>query len=114
MNRSPFIDPELCRRCGACCKSFEIDYSRNLDPIDLSEIERIKALAEFGDRVTTREDGDTVSLVINIPCKYLVEENGLYSCRVYDDPERRPLMCEHFPYANSSATDCPHMQRGRH
>jgi len=111
MNRSPFIDPELCRSCGACCKTFEIEYARSMDPIDLSEIDRLRALAEFGDRITTREDGETISLVIDIPCRHLVEEAGRYSCRVYDDP-CRPLMCEHFPYGASSLADCPHMRRG--
>ncbi|NLX50230.1 MAG: hypothetical protein GXY82_10265 [Methanospirillum sp.] len=113
MNRSSHIDPELCRRCGQCCRTYEIEYSRDWDPVDLSEIDRIRALAGFGDRCSVREEEGTLVLVIDIPCRYLVEEDGFYSCSVYDDPGRRPLMCEHFPYAHTTRADCPHVREGR-
>lgn len=113
MNRSPYIDPELCRRCGQCCTTFEIEYARDWDPVELSEIDRIRALAGIGDRISVREDETTIALVFEIPCRYLVEEDGLYACSVYDDPERRPLMCEHYPYAHTTRADCPHVRGGR-
>ena len=113
MNRSPFIDPERCRRCALCCKTFEIEYPRDWNPVDLSEMDRIRALDGLGDRVSVREDKKTLILVFDIPCRYLVEEDGLYSCSVYDDPERRPLMCEHYPYAHTNQADCPHVRERR-
>lgn len=105
MNSSPWVDPTLCRTCGVCCKYFEVAYPQKASRLYLSEIPRFQMLAKIGDYITTREDGDTTWLRFNIPCRYLVEGEGHYSCAIYDSPER-PLLCLQYPYRES--TDCPH------
>ena len=108
MNESGLIDPATCRTCGRCCQYFEIGYQRDSSEFFLSEIARFQALKGLGDALTIRDEPDTIWLRFNIPCKYLVEESGIFSCSVYDSSER-PLMCQRFPYPDSTPEDCPHM-----
>ncbi|MDX9762864.1 MAG: YkgJ family cysteine cluster protein [Desulfomonilia bacterium] len=112
MNSSLFIDPSLCRTCGQCCSYFEIWYSKSWDKITLSEMQRFQALARIGDKITIHEVDDGYWLRFNVPCKHLVQDDdGLYSCAIYDNPER-PLLCQHFPYDTSTERDCPHLSEG--
>jgi hypothetical protein len=47
-------------------------------------------------------------LILNHPCTHLIEENGEYSCALYDDP-CRPSICARFPYDTTPDWDCPHI-----
>ncbi|MBP2147229.1 Fe-S-cluster containining protein [Methanofollis sp. W23] len=113
MNSSPYIDPAHCRTCGECCKYFEVWYSKDNDPLVLSEIQRFQMLDGIGDKITIHEEEGGYWLRFNFPCKHLRQnsDTGLYSCAIYDSPDR-PLLCRHFPYDNSTERDCPHMIGG--
>ena len=111
MNTSPRIDPHLCRTCGECCKHFEVWYGKHADPIVLSEMQRFKALAGIGNKITIIEETRGYWLRFNFPCEHLRQNSGtgIYSCAIYDSPNR-PLLCQLFPYDNSTERDCPHIR----
>lgn len=110
VNESPRIDPAVCRTCGECCKYFEIGYSRDCEPLVLSEIARFRMLSGIGKKITVREDEDGIWLRFNFPCKHLRKANGRYSCAIYNSPDR-PLLCRLYPHPDS--TDCPHATASR-
>lgn len=110
MNSSPHIDPHLCRTCGDCCKRLDIWYAKDSHPIQLSEMQRIMMLADIGDKISIHDAGDGWWLRFNVPCRHLTQDDaGTYSCDIYDSLAR-PLLCQHFPYAESTTEDCPHME----
>lgn len=108
MNSSPFINPDKCRTCGECCKKFEMFIPKG-DPIAESQIDRILALGSIGKHCEKRDEGDEWALVFHSWCSHLAHNGrGVYSCKIYDSPER-PLLCQHFPFANSTKADCQHV-----
>lgn len=111
MNSSRYIDPTICRTCGQCCQYFEVWYPKDSNPIILSEMQRFKALAFIGDKISIREEKLGYWLRFNIPCKHLRQnsDSGLFSCAIYNSPDR-PLLCQHFPYWDSTGRDCPHIK----
>jgi len=109
MNESFNIIPEKdCPGCGKCCESFEIAYPNPKEvtvniAVWRSEIDRFKLLLGVGDYVTSRDDGDVTWLEFHFPCRHLKEDK---SCAIYNDPNR-PLLCQRFPYPNSTPISCP-------
>ena len=106
MNSSPWVDPEVCRTCGECCKQFEIAYNKSCSKLYLSEIDRFQALSGIGTKITTREEEEWIWVVFHFPCRYLMENGGKYACAVYDS-DLRPDLCQHFPYRDSTLENCP-------
>ena len=106
MNKSKYINPEKCRACGECCKSFSICYPKELkkqDPIMFSEVQRFKLLET--DSIQVIEKLDMFLVKFNFPCKFLRCEEGVYSCLAYNDNDR-PKLCEEYPFERT--LDCPH------
>ena len=103
MNKSKYINPEKCRDCGECCKSFTICYPKELkekEPTLFSEIQRFKLLET--DSIEVIEKLDMFLVKFKFPCKFLRYENGKYACISYED---RPLLCEEYPF--KTTLDCP-------
>jgi Fe-S-cluster containining protein len=106
MNKSKYINPKKCRTCGDCCKSFSIIYEKEIEKVEpnmFSEVERFKYLNSNG-KIEVKEEETYFEVIFNFPCKCLIEKDGVYSCIVYNN---RPLLCEEFPYENTTKQDCP-------
>ena len=107
MNESNFINPKTCRTCGRCCETFTIMYPKELDikggDTLLSEVDRFRlldtGLIEIIDYPSAR------GVKLNIKCKHLSHEKGIFTCNIYDSPER-PLLCQRYPGPDSE--DCPY------
>ncbi len=105
MNKSKYINPENCRKCGICCKSFSLVYAKkdkNLNPIIFSEVERFRDLDT--NKIIVKEDESNFEVEFLFPCKHLIEKDGVFSCDTYSN---RPLLCEEFPYKETTKIDCP-------
>ena len=102
MNTSKFINPALCRTCGKCCKSFTLQYPKKTD-LDISEVDRFRLLDN--DLITVTETKDYFFVEFHIKCSKLKEEQGHYTCTIYNSPER-PLLCAEYPFL--AAINCPH------
>ena len=103
MNKSKYINPKNCVRCGRCCKSFSIVYPKDLkDKIVLSEVQRFKELDT--DTIIVTETKEYYKVTFNFECKYLkLEDEVGYICLNYGD--NRPELCKQYPYKESY--DCP-------
>ena len=109
MNSSPRVNPEDCRTCGECCKSYKIFYPPGLNREKYDDMIRI--LYSDGINAHIEQEGLGNWLVFDHPCRYLQQdEEGKYSCGLYDEPER-PLICSLFPYADTTKKDCPHLRK---
>lgn len=88
------IDPvEICRKCADCCKKFPfVELSEN-------EIDGLKQVTGLPFEVFTNPKGKAVEEYFlkfreNGYCFFLIENDGTYSCSVY---ESRPEICRRFP-----------------
>ena len=108
MNKSKYITSEDCKKCNAlCCKSFSIVYDKKLakiDPIMFSELIRFKDLDSDG-KIEVKEEEKYWEVTFNYPCKHLINNDGVYSCKIYNST--RPLLCQEFPYKETIKADCP-------
>ena len=84
---------EICKKCAQCCKNFPfVELSQN----DIFEIEKFTGSPLD---VFTNQKGETVGeyflqFVENGNCFFLNENNGDYSCGIY---EARPRVCRNYP-----------------
>lgn len=113
-NLSERISSSNCAKCkDNCCEKFEIFYQYPDESLEsqifYSEIKRFLMLEEIGEKITTREDKNGTWLVFNFPCRFL---NNDKTCNIYNSPHR-PLLCRHFPYANSTKEDCSLIDGGQ-
>ena len=87
------ISSEICRKCAECCKNFPfVELSHN----EVYELEKRTGLP-FD--VFTNRKGDSVAEFFlqfkeNGDCFFLNENNGDYSCGVY---EARSEICRNYP-----------------
>lgn len=109
MNTSPYINPDLCRKCGECCEHLDIWYPRRAHALIRSEIDRFKLLKDIGDKISTIEEEDGTWLRFNIPCKFLHKDDEGYWCEIYSDLQNRPLICMQYPHSKDDR--CPHIRR---
>jgi Fe-S-cluster containining protein len=104
MNKSKYINPENCKKCGGkCCKSFSIIYQKELEEIDanmFSEVKRFKFLDT--DKIEVHEYDDYFEVLFKFPCIFLNKNN---SCGIYNSD--RPLLYQEFPYDDTTKLDCP-------
>ena len=99
-NLSKRINPEHCRTCGSCCKDFRLWYP--MDNLALAEMVRLKYTTGLETAIKPVEGG--IWLIINQPCRYLLEIDGVYSCLLYGQAER-PLICRLYPYPGDRQED---------
>jgi hypothetical protein len=114
MNKSKYINSEKCRECGSCCNSFNIFYEKAIQKVNpnfFSEVRRFDELDSNG-KIEVIEHKDTFEVKFNFPCKHLIKEDNKYSCDIYDSKVyTRPLLCEEYPYDNTTKEDCPYMEK---
>ena len=106
MKKSKYINPEFCKHCGSCCKSFSIVYPKKLEKIEpnmFSEIQRFRDLDT--DKIVVKEDKNNFEVEFLFPCKHLIEKDKVFSCDIYNSG--RPLLCQEYPYKNTNKLDCP-------
>ena len=101
-NKSENINPEKCRSCGECCKTFSLCYPKNCENIMLSEVVRFNLLDT--NLIEVIEKRDVFLVKFNFPCKHLKCKKGIYSCEIYQGD--RPKLCEEYPFEDT--TDCPY------
>lgn len=84
---------EICKRCAECCKSYPF--------VDLSDHEILvleKATGLHCDVFTNRKGNEPEEYFLQFKengyCLFLTENNGSYSCSVY---EARPAICQNYP-----------------
>jgi len=87
------ISSEICKKCAECCKNYPfIELSQN----EISEMEKLTKLpSDF----FTNQKGETdeeyfLQFKENGDCFFLNENNGDYSCGVY---EARSKICRDYP-----------------
>jgi Fe-S-cluster containining protein len=103
MNESKYIEPKKCLTCGKCCKYFSIWYNDDMeDKTLLSEVKRFNWLNTK--KIHAKREGKWLKVIFDFPCKYLIEKNGHYACKVYN--KDRPELCRKYPY--DITKDCPH------
>ena len=106
MNKSKYINPEDCKKCGKCCKTFSICYPKELEKQDtllFSDVKRFDMLDT--DLIEVIEKKDLFIVKFKFSCKHLKFDNGIYSCEIYN--EDRPELCKEYPYEDT--IDCPFM-----
>lgn len=113
-NTSPRVDPDDCRTCGKCCKDLHFRIKKGFP----REVYEQLILMHYRAGVQSHfiegsEEAPTeyIDLQIDHPCRYLVEENGMYSCKIVDSGAR-PLICSLFPYPETTPDQCPHLKGG--
>jgi len=84
---------EICKKCAECCKNYPFVELSN------SEINTLEQLTELHFDVFTNPKGKAVEEYFlqfqeNGDCFFLNENNGNYSCNVY---ESRPVICKNYP-----------------
>ena len=98
MNESPRVNPDDCRTCGECCKNYMLFYP-NWWPED-KQYEMIRIAYCKGINATIREDKEAGGhwLIFNHPCQFLIDDEGIYSCEIYNDPVRDMTQKEKIAY----------------
>ena len=84
---------ETCKKCGACCKNYPfIELSKN----EISTLWQLTKL--HSDVFTYQKDKIAEEYFLqfkeNGDCFFLIEDNGCYSCSIY---ESRPGICKNYP-----------------
>ncbi len=93
---------KICKKCAECCKNHPfIDLSKN----EILALERATGLRA---EVFTNQKGKDVEEYFlqfkeNGYCFFLNENNGTFSCSVY---EARPGICQRYPAKPSQKTLC--------
>jgi len=99
---------EICKKCGECCKNYPfVELSKN----EIHALEQATAL-HLG--VFTIPKGKAVEeyflqFQANGDCFFLHENNGSYSCGVY---EARPEICKNYPAKPKQKEAC-YANRGK-
>lgn len=84
---------DICKRCAECCKNHPfVDLSHN-------EIKTLEKAAGLHFDIFTNQKGNKVEEYFlqfkdNGFCFFLNENNGIFSCAVY---ESRPEICKNYP-----------------
>jgi len=88
-----FISMKMCKKCAECCKNYPlIRISKN----EINSLELLTGL-HFGIPINSKGkeyEGYLLQFKENGDCFFLNENNGNYSCDVY---EVRPEICKKYP-----------------
>ncbi|PKN33949.1 MAG: hypothetical protein CVU61_10940 [Deltaproteobacteria bacterium HGW-Deltaproteobacteria-19] len=93
---------ETCRKCALCCKDYPfVELSQN----EMYELEKLTGLSfdVFTNRKSEAVEEYFLQFLENGDCFFLNENNGDYSCRVY---EARPRICRNYPSKPSQNEVC--------
>jgi Fe-S-cluster containining protein len=96
------VTSEICRKCAECCKNYPfVELSQH-------EIHELEALTGLPSDVFSNRKGEAVEEYFlgfreNGDCFFLNENNGIYSCGVY---ESRSAICRNYPSKPSQNEFC--------
>lgn len=77
----------------------------------MSEVQRFDELNSDG-KIEVKEFDKFFEVIFNFPCNHLIEEDGTYSCDIYDSKvTKRPLLCEEYPYYHTTKEECPFKEK---
>lgn len=87
------ISAEICKKCGECCKNFPFV---ELSEKDIDSLEQLTALHSgvFTNKKEQVAEEYFLQFKENGDCFFLQENDGDYSCGVYD---ARPGICKNYP-----------------
>jgi len=87
------ISTKICGKCADCCKNYPlVELSEN----EINSLEVLTGL-KFDVFINSKgkaDDGYFLQFKENGHCFFLNENNGTYSCRIY---EARPEICKTYP-----------------
>lgn len=84
-----------CKRCGACCLTARMSLSKNgLAGGNIVAIRDLLRWWSLRPKAFVREGEDTIEFGIDLPCKFLVFEDGKANCLINDN---KPQLCRDFP-----------------
>lgn len=84
---------EICKKCAQCCKGYSfINLSQN----EIGAIERYTGLhfKLFTNRIGKTDEGHFLKFKNDGDCFFLNNNNGIYSCSIYDV---RSKICRDYP-----------------
>ena len=96
------MSSEICKKCAECCKNHPfVELSKN----EIKSLELLSGLHcdVFVNSKGKAVDGYFLQLKENGECFFLNENNGSYSCAVY---EARPEICRNYPYNHKQQEVC--------
>ena len=96
------ITSEICKKCAECCKNFPfVELSQD----EIYEIEKLTKLSPglFSNQKGEAGEGYFLRFKKNGDCFFLNENNGDYSCGVY---EARSIICRNYPSRLSQSKFC--------
>lgn len=91
-NKAKLVNSEVCKKCGKCCKVFQMSETTDIAVRFGWMNKKIKAedtIFRFGDGQQEKK------ITFKFPCKQLEFKDGKYSCKVYN--EERPDFCNTYP-----------------
>jgi Fe-S-cluster containining protein len=96
------ISTEICKKCAKCCKNYPfIELSKN----EINSLEHISGLDfnVFTNSIDKAVGKYFLQFQKNGDCFFLNEDNGIYSCEVY---EARPGICKNYPSETKQKKVC--------
>lgn len=96
------ITSEICKKCGECCQHYPFV---ELSQYEIFELENLTGLPSDAFTNAKDEAGEEYFLDFkeNGDCIFLNENNGYYSCGVY---EARSAICRNYPAKKSQNEVC--------
>ncbi len=102
------ISTEICKKCADCCKNYPlVELSKN----EINSLELLTGL-HFGTFINSKSKADEkyfLQFKENGYCFFLNENNGSYSCSIY---EARPEICKNYP-SNPRQQEVCNSNRGK-
>jgi len=99
-----------CSRCGACCRTVNMDTKGSQIAIDWLKLHGVK-VSKIGDiKKDPREEAVEFTLSLSFPCvckELTVDAMGHHhKCNIYED---RPIICKMYPKHNAGDGTCTYV-----
>jgi len=99
----------FCSRCGACCKTINMDTKGSEAAIEWLKLHGVKVTILGGIKTDPREEANEFTLSISLPCQcteLALDEEQKCICQVYED---RPIICKYYPKQYAGFQTCTYM-----
>ncbi len=107
---SSLTNENVCKKCASCCKSLAIWVQDSEGMSDRLSFLQSPVISYIRTGIV-KHSIEWLILVINLRCIHLNENNGIYSCKIWDSSEK-PNLCRSYPsnqfydfVSNTPATD---------